>query len=119
MGAACNGNATDTNANSLQLLHLPRFLFQAAAKAYFKLALSLCRATRTPISLLLHPPDFMSEADEPRLSYLPGMKLPLADKLELVSLGIAKRAAAFSSADDAPSCRSTERALIDKAGIQS
>ncbi len=57
-------------------IHFSYFTFlasfsKAAAKAYFNLTLALCRSTRTPLSLLLHPPDFMTQADEPRLSYLP------------------------------------------------
>ncbi len=76
-------------------IHFSYFTFLAsfskvAAKAYFKLALALCRATTTPLSLLLHPPDFMTKEDEPRLSYLPGMKLPLDDKLDLIRWALRK-----------------------------
>lgn len=50
------------------------------ARWYFRCSLSLCRFLRTPPSLLLHPLDFISAAEEPELSFFPGMKMDLAGK---------------------------------------
>ncbi len=82
-------------------IHFSYFTFLASfspviAKAYFRSALALCQLTRTPISLLLHPPDFLCEQDEPRLGYLPGMKLPLAQKLNLVRWALTKVKAQYT-----------------------
>ena len=55
-----------------------------AAKAYFRAAMQLCRITKTPPSLLLHPPDFMGREDDSDLAYFPGMKMPRKEKLELL-----------------------------------
>ncbi|TWT95835.1 Polysaccharide deacetylase [Botrimarina colliarenosi] len=57
----------------------------AAARAYWRTALRLCRLRGVGPSLLLHPLDFLGEEDEPQLAYFPGMRLPRAVKLELLS----------------------------------
>ncbi|MEM9588029.1 MAG: chitooligosaccharide deacetylase, partial [Planctomycetota bacterium] len=56
----------------------------AAAKAYFRSTLSLCRMTGTPPSLLLHPTDFLGREDDTQLQYFPGMKMSRVGKLTLV-----------------------------------
>ncbi len=55
------------------------------AKAYFRLAVSACRALGVGPSLLLHPLDFLGAEDDPDLRFFPGMTLPLEQKRELVS----------------------------------
>jgi hypothetical protein len=55
------------------------------AQWYLKAALKLCRLTGTQPSLLLHPTDFLGCDDTKDLSFFPGMNLPSAKKLELVS----------------------------------
>lgn len=55
-----------------------------AAKSYFRTALSLCRATGTSPSLLLHPPDFLGREDDDDMAYFPGMKMGRDDKLSIV-----------------------------------
>ncbi len=55
------------------------------ARAYWKTALEMCRATGTQLSLLLHPLDFLSGDDAPELKFFPAMDLPLEKKLEFVS----------------------------------
>jgi hypothetical protein len=45
----------------------------------------MCRLTRTQPSLLLHPLDFLSGEDVPELKFFPGMHLPAAEKLSVVS----------------------------------
>jgi hypothetical protein len=56
----------------------------ALAMTYFRTALSLCRITGTPPSILLHPLDFLGGDDEKDLSFFPAMKLPGARKLALI-----------------------------------
>src|SRR5262245_3379743 len=66
------------------LLYLSTFS-RALAVGYFNTALRLCRWTDTQPSLLLHPLDFLGQDDMPHLSFFPGMRLPSAPKLALVS----------------------------------
>lgn len=55
------------------------------ALMYYKVALRLCRLASIQPSLLLHPLDFLGNEDFKELSYFPGMKLPRAAKLQMVS----------------------------------
>ncbi|NEP16236.1 MAG: polysaccharide deacetylase family protein [Leptolyngbya sp. SIO4C1] len=48
----------------------------AIALLYFRLALLLCKLTKTQPSLLLHPLDFLDESDAPELAFFPAMQLP-------------------------------------------
>lgn len=57
----------------------------ALARAYFDVAVALCRATGTAPSLLLHPLDFMDLGDAPALGFFPAMSIPAERKMELVS----------------------------------
>jgi peptidoglycan-N-acetylglucosamine deacetylase len=80
-----------------------------AAKAYVRLALALCRVTRTEPSLLLHPLDLLDAADAPGLEFFPGMQLDhgrkravLDDLLEQLShhhrlVGLAEHAATHAT----------------------
>lgn len=54
------------------------------ARAYWKTALEMCRASGTQLSLLLHPLDFLSGADAPELKFFPAMNLPVEEKLEFL-----------------------------------
>ena len=74
------------------LLYLSHFS-PTAAVAYFRTALTLCRLSGVQPSLLLHPLDFMGVEDDRELAFFPGMGLPKAHKLALVSdlLGIYSR----------------------------
>jgi peptidoglycan/xylan/chitin deacetylase (PgdA/CDA1 family) len=54
------------------------------ARAYWKTAVEMCRATGTELSLLLHPLDFLSGEDAPELKFFPAMNLPIEQKLEFV-----------------------------------
>ncbi|MEM9187465.1 MAG: polysaccharide deacetylase family protein [Planctomycetota bacterium] len=56
----------------------------AAAKAYLRTALMLCRVRGVAPSMLLHPLDFLGAEDEPSLGFFPGMKLRRDAKLRLV-----------------------------------
>ncbi|MFO0935103.1 MAG: polysaccharide deacetylase family protein [Gemmataceae bacterium] len=64
------------------LLYLGTFS-RLAAKLYFRMALLLCRATRTPPSILLHPLDFLGCDDDKDLSFFPAMNRPSEWKLKL------------------------------------
>jgi peptidoglycan/xylan/chitin deacetylase (PgdA/CDA1 family) len=66
------------------LLYISRFS-KWLARFYFKSALALCRITRTPPSLLLHPLDFLGSEDVRELSFFPGMDLTSGVKIKLVS----------------------------------
>lgn len=67
----------------------------ALARAYLATAIFMCRVTGTEPSLLLHPLDFMGREDDSELSDFPGMKLPVAKKLELMSLFVDRLAESF------------------------
>jgi hypothetical protein len=66
------------------VLYLAQFS-RRLALAYFKAGLRVCRASRTPPSLLLHPLDFLGCDDDRDLAFFPAMNLPSAVKLEVVS----------------------------------
>jgi len=65
------------------LQYIAQFSEQAAF-AYFDLALELCRWRKIAPSLLLHPLDFLSCEQTPRLAFFPAMRRPQASKLKLV-----------------------------------
>ncbi|NEQ51492.1 MAG: polysaccharide deacetylase family protein [Leptolyngbya sp. SIO3F4] len=54
------------------------------ALLYFRIALLLCRLTRTEPSLLLHPLDFLDLNDVPELAFFPAMKLPTGKKQQIL-----------------------------------
>ena len=51
---------------------------EAAALAYFRLALRLCRVANVEPSILMHPLDVLSGDEVPELRFFPGMQLPPA-----------------------------------------
>jgi peptidoglycan-N-acetylglucosamine deacetylase len=62
---------------------------RSLALLYFRLALVLCRLTKTQPSLLLHPLDFLGCEDVPELAFFPGMSLPSRQKLATLGQAIA------------------------------
>jgi peptidoglycan-N-acetylglucosamine deacetylase len=66
------------------ILYLSVFSKQLAL-SYFKMALRLCRATKTEPSLLLHPLDFLGEDDTKDLSFFPAMRMASRKKIEVVN----------------------------------
>jgi hypothetical protein len=56
----------------------------ALARMYWSLALRMCRLTRTELSLLLHPLDFLGNDDVSALDFFPAMRMPGAKKVALV-----------------------------------
>ena len=58
---------------------------KSLAKAYWKMAIEMCRLTGTQLSLLLHPLDFLSGEDVAELKFFPAMNLQIEKKLEFVS----------------------------------
>ena len=57
---------------------------EAAAAAYFRAALHMCRLAKVEPSILMHPLDLLSGDEVPELRFFPGMALPLAKKLACV-----------------------------------
>jgi peptidoglycan/xylan/chitin deacetylase (PgdA/CDA1 family) len=66
------------------LVYLAMFS-RSLARLYFRIALALCRVTRTQPSLLLHPLDFLGCEDNQTLAFFPGMNMPREAKLAVVS----------------------------------
>ena len=56
------------------LLYLAQFS-EAAMLAYLRTAVTLCRTTRTGMSFLLHPLDFLNAEEAPGLAFFPGMNI--------------------------------------------
>lgn len=67
------------------LLHLSRFS-TGLMMAYLNTALTLCRATGTEPSFLLHPLDLLGPEQAPGLAFFPGMDLSAARKREVFDL---------------------------------
>jgi len=70
-------------------IHFSYLLFllqksKSAAWAYWRMAMTTCRAWRVEPSLLLHPLDFLGGDEEADLGFFPGMKLPTAAKTAFV-----------------------------------
>jgi hypothetical protein len=64
------------------------YIFQFSpvlARAYFRMAIILCRLTQTQPSLLLHPLDFLGRDDISELAFFPAMRLHGEEKMKLVS----------------------------------
>ncbi|MEM8866405.1 MAG: polysaccharide deacetylase family protein [Planctomycetota bacterium] len=87
------GPLVEAPVTTMPLLRIPihvtylTFLAQfstAAAKAYLRTALALCRLRGVAPSMLLHPLDFLGIEDEPQLAFFPGMKLAREQKMELL-----------------------------------
>ncbi|MCA9196502.1 MAG: polysaccharide deacetylase family protein [Planctomycetales bacterium] len=92
--ALANGPMLEFPVTTIPLLRSPfhlsylLFLLQYSewlAITYFYLALSLCKLTRTPPSLLLHPLDFLGGDEIAELRYFPGMKVAGHKKRQFVS----------------------------------
>ncbi len=71
-------------------VHLSYLLYLAGfsrplARAYLRLTVTLCKATGTEPSFLLHPLDFLGSDDTDRLAFFPAMKHPSAAKLSFVA----------------------------------
>ena len=66
------------------ILYISRFS-PALARFYFRLALGLCKLTRTTPSLLLHPLDFLGCDDVQELAFFPAMDLTSEKKIRLIS----------------------------------
>ncbi|CAN5179333.1 polysaccharide deacetylase family protein [soil metagenome] len=65
------------------LLYLSSFS-PAAARAYWRMALRLCRFSNVEPSILLHPLDFLNGDDVPELRFFPAMGMPIERKLNMV-----------------------------------
>ncbi len=77
------------------LLYLARHS-NVAMRAYLECAIAACRATRTPVSFLLHPLDFLGrEQVSHDLSFFPGMDVSSARKAEVFRDVLARLARSF------------------------
>ena len=56
----------------------------ALAKLYTRVAITMCRLTRTEPSLLLHPLDFMGHEDDEDLKFFPAMNMATDKKIALM-----------------------------------
>lgn len=68
---------------------------RVTAKAYFKTALTVCRAAGVEPSLLLHPLDFLGDDEADGVAFFPGMRLPLTPKLEMIAWALEALRATF------------------------
>jgi hypothetical protein len=66
------------------ILYIYRFS-PVLARLYFRVAMMLCKLTRTQPSLLLHPLDFLGGDDIKELAFFPAMNLRGEEKVKLVS----------------------------------
>lgn len=66
------------------ILYLSSFS-EALAKTFWRFAVSACRSTKTQLSLLLHPLDFLGKEDAPELGFFPAMGMPAEKKLRIAS----------------------------------
>lgn len=57
-------------------------------KAYLKLAIFMCKITKTEPSYLLHPLDLLGGDHVPQLSFFPGMSIKSEQKLKVFSIAI-------------------------------
>jgi len=83
------------------------------ARAYFSTALALCRLNGVEPSILLHPLDFLGADDVADLSFFPAMRMPAAQKLEIVSDAIGaltRRYRAVTMGEHAAAIRRRRRA---------
>ncbi len=69
------------------LLYLSNFSL-GLMKLYLWKAIILCKLTRTPVSFLLHPPDFFGGDKIKALSFFPGMNISSQKKVEVFRIVI-------------------------------
>jgi peptidoglycan-N-acetylglucosamine deacetylase len=65
------------------------------ARAYFEVAMRLCRLSGVEPSILLHPLDFLGAEDVASLGFFPAMRLPASHKLALVEHCLARMQSLF------------------------
>jgi peptidoglycan/xylan/chitin deacetylase (PgdA/CDA1 family) len=88
-----NGSIAEIPVTTMPLLRVPihvsylvylATLSPEAARAYFQVALLMCRLTGTQPSILLHPLDFLDGSECPELRFFPGMNLKPGVKRQVV-----------------------------------
>jgi peptidoglycan-N-acetylglucosamine deacetylase len=80
------------------LLYLSRFSWKLMS-SYLTVALTLCRATGTQPSFLLHPLDLLGGDQVPELRFFPGMDLPSQRKIEIFEKVLKELAQHFTLAN--------------------
>ncbi len=102
--ATSGASVVEVPVTTMPLVRLPfhgTYLMQigqsspAAARAYFRLALLLCRLTGTGPSFVLHGTDFVDGAEVEDLRFAPGMRWPWRDKVALLETALAELASRF------------------------
>lgn len=71
----------------------------AMAILYFKMALTLCKLTHTPPSILLHPLDFIGHGEVEGLDFFPGMNLSFERKFHVLRKTLQLYTSAFQVMD--------------------
>lgn len=79
----------------LSYLHYLSRFSQALALGYLGTGLAVCRASRTPLSIILHPLDILGGDQVSQLAFFPGMDLPTARKLRLFHRVLDQYASSF------------------------
>ena len=79
----------------LSYLHWLAGFSRTLARAYLRAAITLCRATRTQPSFLLHPLDLLGRDHVQGLEFFPGMKRTTAEKVALFDEVIARLGRSF------------------------
>jgi len=101
----------------------------ALAKGYFKMAMTLCQASGTAPSFLLHPLDFVGPSEAEEVAFFPGMNVPLHEKLILAEEVISQLAdnyrlttlaehAANSRTQSAAAANSVRNSTVQTGGLQ-
>jgi peptidoglycan-N-acetylglucosamine deacetylase len=80
----------------LSYLHYLSRFSEPLAMGYLRTALALCRASRTPFSIILHPLDILGSDQVSQLAFFPGMDLPTERKLRLFHRVLQQYAGSFS-----------------------
>ena len=105
-------------------------LSKPLALLYFRVALWLCKLTKTQPSLLMHPLDFLGGEDVPELAFFPGMSLHSHQKLALMSKAVGILAKQFEvvtvgehaqrvATRPLPVLKPTSRTPIDRVAMRS
>jgi peptidoglycan-N-acetylglucosamine deacetylase len=106
-------------------IHMSYILYLAGysrllARAYFHIALTLCRLAGTEPSILLHPLDFLGVEDAVGLEFFPGMNMATHYKLQIVGETLDMLAAHFQLVTMEEHVRRVEErlSLLDEVPIE-
>ncbi len=86
-------------------------------RAYLEGALLASRATRTPISFLLHPLDLLGGDEVPSLAFFPGMDLSGARKREIFKIVLRAIQRHFEILPMGPFAERVNEGLLPERGV--